>query len=46
MFPPAMTRQRDRLVGALVRIVTNVDQAVSWSRTCRTWDVITASSAR
>lgn len=25
MFPPAMTRQRDRLVGALVRIVTNVD---------------------
>jgi hemoglobin-like flavoprotein len=26
MFPPAMTKQRDRLVGALVRIVTNVDQ--------------------
>ena len=26
MFPPAMTTQRDRLVGALVRIVTNVDQ--------------------
>ena len=26
MFPPSMTRQRDRLVGALVRIVTNVDQ--------------------
>jgi NAD(P)H-flavin reductase/hemoglobin-like flavoprotein len=26
MFPPAMTRQRDRLVGALVRIVTNVDR--------------------
>lgn len=25
MFPPSMTRQRDRLVGALVRIVTNVD---------------------
>jgi NAD(P)H-flavin reductase len=25
MFPPAMTRQRDRLVGALIRIVTNVD---------------------
>jgi NAD(P)H-flavin reductase/hemoglobin-like flavoprotein len=26
MFPPAMTKQRDRLVGALVRIVTNVDK--------------------
>jgi NAD(P)H-flavin reductase len=26
MFPPAMTRQRDRLVGALGRIVSNVDQ--------------------
>jgi len=26
MFPPSMTRQRDRLVGALVRIVTNVDK--------------------
>ena len=26
MFPPAMMRQRDRLVGALVRIVTNVDK--------------------
>lgn len=25
MFPPGMTKQRDRLVGALVRIVTNVD---------------------
>ena len=25
MFPPSMTKQRDRLVGALVRIVTNVD---------------------
>jgi NAD(P)H-flavin reductase/hemoglobin-like flavoprotein len=25
MFPPAMTRQRDRLVGALARIVTDVD---------------------
>ena len=24
MFPPAMMRQRDRLVGALVRIATNV----------------------
>ena len=28
MFPPAMTRQRDRLVGALVRIVTNVEGAI------------------
>ncbi|HYN73131.1 MAG TPA: globin domain-containing protein [Nakamurella sp.] len=27
MFPPGMTRQRDRLVGALVRIVTDVDDA-------------------
>ena len=27
MFPPGMTRQRDRLVGALVRIVTDVDNA-------------------
>jgi NAD(P)H-flavin reductase/hemoglobin-like flavoprotein len=26
MFPPAMTKQRDRLLGALVRIVTNVDK--------------------
>lgn len=26
MFPPGMARQRDRLVGALVRIVTQVDQ--------------------
>jgi len=26
MFPPAMTRQRDRPIGALVRIVTNVDK--------------------
>lgn len=26
MFPPSMARQRDRLVGALVRIVTNVDK--------------------
>jgi NAD(P)H-flavin reductase/hemoglobin-like flavoprotein len=26
MFPPGMTKQRDRLVGALVRIVTNVDK--------------------
>ncbi len=25
MFPPSMAKQRDRLVGALVRIVTNVD---------------------
>jgi NAD(P)H-flavin reductase/hemoglobin-like flavoprotein len=29
MFPPAMTRQRDRLVGALVRIVTNVDDVAT-----------------
>jgi NAD(P)H-flavin reductase/hemoglobin-like flavoprotein len=27
MFPPAMIKQRDRLVGALVRIVTDVDNA-------------------
>ncbi len=27
MFPPGMTKQRDRLVGALVRIVTDVDNA-------------------
>jgi NAD(P)H-flavin reductase/hemoglobin-like flavoprotein len=26
MFPPSMAAQRDRLVGALVRIVTNVDR--------------------
>ena len=26
MFPPAMTKQRDRLVGALLRIVSNVDK--------------------
>ena len=26
MFPPAMTRQRDRLIGALGRIVSQVDQ--------------------
>ena len=26
MFPPGMTKQRDRLVGALARIVSNVDQ--------------------
>jgi NAD(P)H-flavin reductase len=26
MFPPSMASQRDRLVGALVRIVTNVDR--------------------
>jgi NAD(P)H-flavin reductase/hemoglobin-like flavoprotein len=25
MFPPGMTKQRDRLVGALIRIVTDVD---------------------
>jgi len=29
MFPPAMTRQRDRLVGALVRIVTDVDNVAN-----------------
>jgi len=26
MFPPTMVKQRDRLVGALVRVVTNVDK--------------------
>ena len=29
MFPPAMTRQRDRLVGALIRIVTDVDNVAN-----------------
>ena len=46
MFPPAMTKQRDRLVGALVRIVTDVDNVGALVPYLEDLGETTASSGR